>query len=520
MLEKLGRPAEAASAYRTAIALRPNWPEPRFNLANALRACGRIHDAVGSYRAAVRLRPRYVKALANLAVALADEGELDESLACARRVVEIEPKSPAARSGLLYALHYSPRYDAEALYREHVEWGWRFCEPLLNKIRPHENDRDLTAGGGCATCRKLRVGYVSPDFRQHTPPKFITAAFRHHDPDRFELFCYSDAPKTDAVTDRLKGMVEHWHETRKLSDSDLEQLIRQDRIDILVDLRGHAADNRLPLFARKPAPVQVNMVGYFNTTGLGTMDYRITDQHMDPPGVSEHLHTEKLMRMPHSCWCFTPDEDAPDVQEPPALKNGYITFGSLNKIVKVSEPCARLWAGVLEAVPNSRILLSVAGEDAAPIVRERRAGYGLPAHRIHILGKTSTAREYLERYHRIDVALDTIPFNGITTTCEGLWMGVPCVSLAGQTSVSRAGRSILHAANLPELAADSPEQFIGVATELANDLRRLRELRLTMRARLLASALMDHRRFARDLEFAYGQMWRAWCQKNPQCITG
>jgi predicted O-linked N-acetylglucosamine transferase (SPINDLY family) len=198
---------------------------------------------------------------------------------------------------------------------------------------------------------------VSPDLREHTVTKFVTGAIEHHERERFELFCYSDAEKEDNVTEKLARIVESWQHTRHLTDTDLDRRVRQDHIDILVDLRGHGAANRLPLFARKPAPVQVSMVGYFNTTGLSTIDYRITDEHMDPPGVSEHLHTEKLVRMPHSCWCYTADDDAPDIAEPPAVKNGFVTFGSLNKIVKVSEPCARLWARVLEAVPNSRLLL-------------------------------------------------------------------------------------------------------------------------------------------------------------------
>ena len=322
----------------------------------------------------------------------------------------------------------------------------------------------------------------------------------------------------------------------------MEALIRGHRIDILVDLRGHAAANRLTLFARKPAPVQVNMVGYFNTTGLATMDYRITDEHQNPPGMTEKYHTEQLVRLPHSCWCYTADDDAPDVVEPPALKNGYVTFGSLNKIVKVSEPCAKLWARVMEAVPGSRLLLSVAespsaecnvaqppsavfdrrskstdgfppdgGTQPRAAVPQQLSQMGLPVDRVDILGKTATSREYLERFNQIDIALDTFPFNGITTTCDGLWQGVPCVSLAGGTSVSRAGRSILRAANLPELATDTPEAFVRAAVDLAGDRDRLRALRLSMRERLRASPLMDHRGFARNLESAYRQMWRSWC---------
>ena len=287
-------------------------------------------------------------------------------------------------------------------------------------------------------------------------------------------------------------------------------MIREHRIDILVDLRGHAADNRLPLFARRPAPLQMNMVGYFNTTGLGAMDYRLTDRHMDPPGQTEHLNTEKLIRIEPSCWCYSPEPDAPEVAESPVLKNGYVTFGSLNKVVKVSEPCARLWSKVLDAVPGSKLLLSAPG-DAAPAVRERLARLGLPLDRLILTDKTRTSREYLERFNEIDIALDTLPFGGITTTCDGLWMGVPCVSVAGGTTASRAGKSILHAANLAELAADMPGQFVQIASDLARNVERLCFLRRNMRQRLRASPLLDHVGFALKLETEYRRMWQAWC---------
>ena len=555
-LEQLDRLPEAVQELRKAVQLRPSYPEAWYNLGSVQRKAGRVAAAVVAYQRAVRFKPDYLDALSQIPNLLIELGDAEQTISCCRRIVELRPDLASARSALLYTLHYSHRLDSEALSKEHREWGRLFCDPLLETIAPHQKDRDPH--------RRLRVGYVSPDLREHTVPKFITAAIEHHDHANFELYCYSDAQKADAVTERLKPMVEHWHETRALNDQQLEEIIRSDRIDILVDLRGHAADNRLTLFARKPAPIQVNIVGYFNTTGLSTMDYRIIDEHQDPPGMTEQFHTEQLVRLPHSCWCYTADEDAPDVTEPPALKNGYVTFGSLNKIVKVSEPCAKLWARVLDAVPGSRLVLSVAqaasnaptlpargqspnplaspgagfppmnrrellpgeGEvkEAAPqesqpraavphncSVRDRLSQLGLPVDRVELLGKTATRRQYLERFDRIDIALDTFPFNGITTTCDGLWQGVPCVSLAGGTSVSRAGRSILRAANVSELATGTPEAFIRKAVELATDLDRLRELRLSMRKRLLASPLMDHVGFARNFEIAYRQMWRAWC---------
>jgi predicted O-linked N-acetylglucosamine transferase (SPINDLY family) len=326
------------------------------------------------------------------------------------------------------------------------------------------------------------------------------------------LFCYSDVrpDDADAVTATLKAMVENWRDTAGIPDQRLAEQIREDGIDILVDLRGHGAGNRLLLFARRAAPVQVNMVGYFDTTGLRTMDWRVTDERQDPSGVSERFHTERLARLPGGCWCYAPDEEigggaSPPVQCPPALRNGFVTFGSLNKIVKVSRPCAALWAKVLDAVPNSRLLLQVP-KGAVAGMRERLAAAGIPAGRLVIADKARGRAGYLRRFNEIDVCLDPFPFNGITTTCDSLWMGVPVVSLAGDTTVSRAGRSILHGTGLTHLALDDPSAYIRAAAALSGDMQGLCDLRRGMRCRLRASPLMDQPRFACQLEAAYRAM--------------
>jgi predicted O-linked N-acetylglucosamine transferase (SPINDLY family) len=505
-LEALERFDEAAASYRIAIQLRPNYPEAHFNLGNALRKVGRIDAAAAEYRAALRLRPDYAKGHDGLANVATEIGELDQTLACFRKMIEMNPDNPGPRSALLYTIHYHPDYDPPTLFREHREWGRRFCDPLLDQIRPYENDR--------TSDRRLRLGYASPDFREQTVPRFIGAALEHHDHSQFEVFCYSDVEKADSTTQRLQSLPEHWKNTAGWSDASLDKLIRDDRIDILVDLRGHAARNRMTLFARKPAPIQVNMVGYFDTTGLATMDWRLTDQHQDPLGLTEQYHTEKLARVPNTCWCYSADVDAPDLREPPAVARGYVTFGSLNKFIKVTEPCARAWAGVMEAVPRSRLVLAVNAVDPAAAVRQRLIALGLPVERIIVVGKVMHRREYLDRFNAIDIALDTYPFNGITTTCDGLWMGVPLVSLAGNTSVSRAGRSILHGAGLAELAADSPDAFVRIASELAHDLPRLRDLRMGMRRRMSQSPIMDHAGFTKNLEAAYRRMWREYLNKT------
>jgi predicted O-linked N-acetylglucosamine transferase (SPINDLY family) len=328
-----------------------------------------------------------------------------------------------------------------------------------------------------------------------------------HDRDRFEVFCYSDVRQPDATTSRLRAIGHAWRETAALSDEALDRLIRDDRIDILVDLRGHAAGNRMMLFARKPAPVQATMIGYFDTTGLPTMNWRVTDAWMDPPGETEQFHTGRLARLPESCWCYRPDDDAPEVMEPPVVRKGYVTFGSLNKLIKVTEPCARLWAAVMEDVPRSRLVLS-APTDMWTATRERLARWGIPADRIDFLDKVRERADYLRRFSDIDIALDTFPFNGITTTCDGLWMGVPAVSLSGGTSVSRAGRSILSGVGLGRQAASDATGFVAAAAALALDPDRLREVRRGLRQRMAASVLTNRALFTERLEAAYHEAWR------------
>jgi predicted O-linked N-acetylglucosamine transferase (SPINDLY family) len=321
-----------------------------------------------------------------------------------------------------------------------------------------------------------------------------------------------------------RGNVEHWRDVVGVSDEKVDDLIAQDQIDILVDVRGHAAGNRMTLFARKPAPVQATMVAYFDTTGLSTIDYRITDAVQDPPGEADALHAEKLVRMRQGCWCYWPDADAPEVVDPPMLSNGYVTFGTLNKLVKVSEPCARAWAAVLEAVPNSMLLLTAAGAERQSAGRQsilkRLAGYGIAPERVLLGGKVGSRADYLRRYGEIDVALDTYPFNGITTTCDALWMGVPTVTWSGQTSVSRATRSILTSAGLGHLAAETPQEFVRIASSHAKDPRALGEQRRTMRQRLASTPLLDHAAFTRSLEAAYRRMWETWATNQTRVALG
>jgi predicted O-linked N-acetylglucosamine transferase (SPINDLY family) len=503
-LEARGQLTKAENACRAALRLDSRHVGAWDNLGNVLKKQGRAADAADAFRSALSVLPDDPVAYSGLGAAMLDLCRLDDAVACYHRSSDLQPHSPAAHSDLLYNLHYHDGYDAATLHREHVEWDRRHAAPLRSRALPHPNDR--TPG------RRLRVGYVSPDFREHTVPRFVSAALEHTDRHAFEVFLYSDVTSPDPTTERLRGLGHAWRDCATLPNDQLDRLIHQDAIDILVDLRGHGGNNRLPLFARKPAPIQVTMVGYFNTTGLSAMDYRVTDAAMDPPGETERYHAERLVRLPHTCWCYRPDDESPDVAPPPVLATGHVTFASLNKVAKISPTCARLWARVLDAVPDSRLLLSAAGGDARGTLRARLAEMGLPPGRIDIADKAPTRRTYLERFARIDVALDTFPFNGITTTCDALWMGVPVVNLAGETIVSRAGRSILNAAGLGHLSMLTPEAFIFAAITAAADRHLLRSLREGMRDRIRSSALLNAAGFAAALEAEYRRMWLRWCE--------
>jgi predicted O-linked N-acetylglucosamine transferase (SPINDLY family) len=390
------------------------------------------------------------------------------------------------------------------IYEEHRRWSQQFAEPLRKFIQPHLNNRDAE--------RPLRVGYVSPDFRDHPVGRFLVSLLAAHDGNRFEVFCYSDVRRADRFTGLLRGHARQWRNTLGLADERMAQLIREDQIDVLVDLTMHMARNRLLLFARKPAPVQVSYLAYCSTTGLETMDYRLTDPHLDPPGMNDAYYSEKSVRLPETYWCYPLHEQSPDVSPPPAPSAGEVTFGCLNNFCKVSAETLDLWIKLLRATPKSNLILQAGEGSHRQRVRDLLERQGIDPRRAKFVGWVPLS-EYFKRYEQIDVGLDPFPCNGGTTTCDALWMGVPVVTLAGRTAVGRGGVSILANVNLPELIAQTPEQYVQIATDLAGDLPRLAELRRTLRGRMQGSALMDAPRFARNIEGAYRQMWRNWCEQ-------
>jgi len=497
-----GQLNEAADAYRQAIALKPDFPDAYFNLGTALKAQGQLDEAIAAYRQAVSLKQDFWEARCNLGVALKDRGQLDEAIDAYRQAIALDPSLSQVHSNLVNTLYFHPAYDARAIAEEHRNWARRHAEPLKPLIEVHGNDRSPD--------RRLRIGYVSPDFYEHPVGRFLLPLLENHDRRGFEVFAYSDvpAPFADAMTQRLGSHTDAWRGIAGLSDARAADLIRQDRIDILVDLSLHMARNRMLVFARKPAPVQVTYLAYAGSSGLSTMDYRLSDPYLDPFG-DESAYSEQTIRLPETYWCYRPVVTLPLI-EPPALGTGFITFGCLNNFCKVNEPLLDLWARLLGAVPGSRLTLHAREGSHRQRVLDYLQREGVEPRRVSFVGE-APAEAYFGSYQSIDIALDTAPYGGGTTTCDALWMGVPVVSLVGTTAVGRGGLSILSNVGLPELAATTPEEYVRIAMCLADDNARLKELRSTVRGRMEASPLMDAPRFARNIEAAYRLMWRRWC---------
>jgi len=503
VLRQQGQLAEAVASLEQALLLKPDYAEAHLNLGNVFRAQSRLDDAIAAYRTALRLKPDLAGAQSNLGNVLKDQGWLDEAIAAYRTSLQLKPDAADTHSNLVLALRFHPGYDAEAIQQECRRWDQQHAEPLKRLIQPQSNDRDPE--------RRLRIGYVSPDFYDHVVSFFTVPLLSHHDHRQCEIFCYADISRPDALTERLRGYADVWRNTVGLSDQQVADLVRSDQIDILVDLAMHMADNRLLVFARKPAPIQVAWLAYPGTTGLSTMDYRLTDPYLDPSGRFDAFYSEESIRLPDTFWCYDPLTDQPPVNALPALENGFITFGCLNNFCKVNDGCLALWAQVLRAVPQSRLLLLAPRGQRREHVLARFQQEGIVAPRVEFADKQPRL-EYLKLYQRIDLGLDPLPYNGHTTTLDAFWMGVPTLTLLGQTVVGRAGWSQLCNLDLEEMAAETPEQYVALAARLAGDLPRLEELRGTLRQRMLRSPLMDANRFARHMEQAYRWMWHRWCQ--------
>ncbi len=501
-LREQGKLDEAATAYAHALELNPDLQPAHAGLGAVFQEGGNHDAAMACFQRALALKPDDVIALCSLGNALKENARTNEAIACFRRALELHPDFACAYSNLLYTTYFCPDYDAATIYEEHRRWNEHHSKPLAKLIRPHTNEPSPS--------RRLRIGYVSPDFRNHCQAFFIVPLFRLHDHEHFEILCYSSVLTPDDVTAKLQSFADGWRDIVALSDDQAAELIRQDRIDILVDLSMHMGQNRNSIFARKAAPVQVCWFAYPGTTGLTTMDYRLTDPYLDPPGLFDRFCSERSVRLPDTFWCYDPLTNEPAVNSLPALDRGYVTFGCLNNFCKVNTEVVRLWARILQAVHGSRLMLRAAEGYQRQQVLGALEQAGVATNRITFVANRPR-HEYLQLYHEIDIGLDTFPYNGHTTSLDSFWMGVPVVTIVGQTAVGRGGLSQLSNLGLREIIAETPEQFIGIAADLASNLTRLRELRGTLRNRMQCSPLMDAPQFARDIESAYREMWRGWC---------
>jgi protein O-GlcNAc transferase len=462
----------------------------------------KLDEAIAAYREAIRLRPDYAETFANLGKVLRNIARLDEALACFREAIRLKPDLIYAHENLIFALPFHASTEPAVVLAEARRWDRQFATPLRKFIEPHSNTRDAD--------RRLRIGYVSSNFREHCQSLFTILLLSNHNHESVEVFCYCDVGRPDRITERIRGCADQWRQIAGASDADVARKIREDRIDILVDLTMHMAGGRLLLFARKPAPVQVAWLAYPGTTGLSAMDYRITDPYLDPPGIGDEVYSEKTIRLPDTFWCYDPLVEGLAVNPLPALSGGWITFGCLNGFVKINEQVLRLWARVLASVNGSRMIILCPEGNHRRWLLSIFNSEGVDSNRIDLVTFRPRA-QYLEQYHRIDLGLDAFPANGHTTSLDSYWMGMPVITLAGKTALGRAGVSQLTNLGMTELIAQNTDDFVKIATELATDLPRLAEIRRTLRARMQASPLMDGPRFARNMEAAYRQMWCDWC---------
>ena len=526
---------EALDFMLRGIAKLPGVANLHYNLGKLYDDLERYPEAIIEYRRAIEINPKHILAHNNLGLALREIGQFDLAIESLTRAVALQPTTQKLVQNLVSTLNYAPDISPAEIFAAHEKFGQQFERPIARfaprnidvdaetnarhesgapnngEANTQSNARDKVSAS-VSGARPLRIGYVSPDFRQHSVAHFIEPVLAAHDKKNFDVFCYYNDTVSDDTTLRIQSLVPHWRVLAELSDHDAARKVQEDKIDILVDLAGHTNRNSLMMFARKPAPVQATWLGYPNTTGFSCMDYRITDALCDPVGMTDALHTEKLIRLPDSFSCFTPPAQSPPVGTLPALEAGGIMFGSFNYFIKMNERVIETCARILARVANSRLTLkyrSLNSESVQSVVRAAFAKHGVAHERLVLLGNDASQLDHLARYNNIDIALDPFPYNGTTTTCDALWMGVPVIALAGKTHVSRVGVSQLTNIGLPELIAADKDEYVEVAVALASDLPRLAQLRSGLRQRMRISPLMDAPRFTRNLEAAFMQMSRA-----------
>lgn len=504
-----GEHSAAARHFEDASALAPLDAGIITNLAEALRRSGDLDGAEAFCRKALAIDPERVTALHTLALALTAQGRGADAFECCQLLLSLDPDFAPGWEAYLFLLQLTDALEPVQVAAEHRRLARRIEVPARWRSLRHANTPDPE--------RRLRVAYVSADFYQHAASYFIEPVLSGHDGRGFDVICYAGVTRPDEITDRLRQSVGTWRDVLGLDDERLAELILDDAVDILVDLSGHTAGNRMAVFARKPAPLQLTWFGYPGTTGLDSIDYKVTDAVCDPPGASETLYTERLLRLPDVLYCYQPPADMPEVAESPALRNGYVTFGGMNGAAKLNPQWIALWAGLLSEVPRSRLVLAAVPVGATgDRLRTLFSRHGVDPARISMHARMPYEK-FWELHHEVDVALDTYPCNGGTTTCETVWLGVPVVTFMGSRfGGNRLGTSMLASLGLHELTARTSADYLAIARGLAADLPRLAALRRGLRARMRASSLTDRDRFMRNLERAYRDIWREWCARQAR----
>lgn len=537
--------AQAIALIQRATRTDPDDPDVWLLLAQAHYEQGQFAAAQAPIETAVRLAPQSPTAIGNLGKNLSKLKRFDEAIVCFKKSLALDGKDPIATNGiaaahwalgniplaldyaqqnfdldqsnanglsyLLFLNNYVEQASPSESLAMHRSWDQRFGIVESGLSKPPTNSWQPD--------KRLRVGFVSPDFRHHSVAYFIEPVFAHHDKDHFEFFAYHCAPDFDATSARLKELVEHWRDVSRQNARELAELVRQDRIDVLIDLAGHTANNRLLSFAQRPAPVQITYLGYPNTTGLSAIDYRITDDRADPPASSDGVSSEQLIRMPDCFLCYQAVPDLPPADTPPQAKNGVITFGSFNVLSKISAPTIDCWINVLRAVPGSRLRLKslgLASGSAIDRLSKKFAAGGITTERLIFEPYTDSHLDHMTRYREVDIGLDTFPYNGTTTTLEALWMGVPVITLTGDRHAARVGSSLLSAAGLSELVAGSPQHYVQIAKALAEDTARLSDYHASLRHRIANSPLTDGPRFAVEFGKLLRQAWQNRCRRGNE----
>ncbi len=492
VLREMQRVDEALLAFESATVLSKRPEEGYALVGSTYRQLGDNASADDFANRALELEPDHAVALnlkGNLAL---HGGNVDEAIAWYLRAARSDPDFPMYAQNALFAMNYSDEVDAAVLLGAHRQWGWKQTTVRTPQRRPRTS----------ALGRRLRVGLVSPDLISHSVAHFVAPLLHYFDRSSLEIYCYSNNRKADAVTESFRGLATGWRGVAGKNDQSVAEMIYRDEIDVLIDLAGHTADNRLGVFLRGPAPMQLTWLGYPTTTGLPRMQYRLSDAVVDPDGASS-FNTETVLRLPNSYFCYMPAQEAPPVSALPLASRGHPTFGSFNNLAKMTGSTLRLWAQVLEAVPDSRLILknlSLGDARVREAFASRLEQSGIDPRRVELIGFEIQRTQHLMLYNEIDVSLDTFPYNGATTTCEALWMGVPVVTLAGQTHASRMGASILAAAGHDDLVALDADQYVEICCGLAGDPAVLAQRRASLRPSLADSALMDHGQFNLDFE--------------------